>query len=146
MTLTPVSDNSSLAREYGFGICEKALAGLMELLQGYKDLSHILYVWLVELCGADMWTISEVVKYAHLPPQLVIRRLIRLIWRTVYYCQSTSPVHLPMIQARPLNCRSRLAFSVAVIPHGSIDRPFVTDSETMGGGDVVYCVLSLLVL
>ena len=140
---TPVSDNSSLAREYGFGTCEKALAGLMELLQGYKDL---LYVWLVELCGADMWTISEMVKYAHLPPQLVIRRLIRLIWRTVYYCQSASPVHLPMIQARPLNCRSRLAFSVAVIPHGSIDRPFVTDSETMGGRDVVYCVLSLLVL
>ena len=31
-------------------------------------------------------------------------------------------------------------FRVAVIPHGSIDRQFVMDSETMGG-DVVYCVL-----
>ena len=140
MTLTPVSDNFSLVREYGFRICGKALTGLMELLREYKDLFHILYVWLVELCGADMWTISEMANYAHLPPQLMIRRLTHLIWRTVYYCQSASPVHLPMILARPLNCRSYLVFPVAVIPHGSIDRQFVTDSETMGGGDVVYCI------
>ena len=83
MTLTAVSDNSPLVREYGFGICEKALAGLIELLRGYKDLFHILYVWLVELCGADMWTISEMANYAHLLPQLMIRRLTHLIWRTV---------------------------------------------------------------
>ena len=53
-------------------------------------------------------------------------------------CLSSSSTNL-MILARPLNCRSSLVFLVAVIPHGSIDHQFVTDSETMEGGDVVYC-------